>query len=131
MRMMNNEFFKTGFKKIVFGMTLTFIYSMALFMLAYIATLFLVWIADAMIQSVSVDVLIYSIGALVFLFLTGIELFAVFKGVFWTPITVVILIPILIFEIVVALIEKTDYNFDLRNPPEKIKKLKGNIYFKS
>jgi hypothetical protein len=102
-----------------------FIYSAVLFALAYFMTLILVIPAHTFFPSASIEMLSYTIGTAVFILLAGAELLLTFKGVFWTPITVAIVIPFIVAGIIKAILQKTTYIFDVRNPPEKIKKLKG------
>jgi uncharacterized membrane protein HdeD (DUF308 family) len=116
-----------GIKKMAVGMLLTFFYLAVFFTLAYFITLFLVWIADVVFKSASVEVLSIAIGTTVFLFIGVIEIIAAFKGIFWSPVTILVLIPFIIVGIIQAAIKKTTYSFDMKNPPEKIKNLKGGF----
>ncbi|MCL2141600.1 MAG: hypothetical protein FWH46_01795 [Methanimicrococcus sp.] len=108
-------------KTIAVEMIWTLVYMTVFFAFAYFISLFLVVIANVVFESLSVETLSAAIGITVFLLVGAIEIIAVFKGVFWTPITVLVFIPVIISGIVRAIINKTTYSFDTRTPSENIK----------
>jgi len=105
-----------------------YFYFAILFILGFIITWTALRISTSVFELPLTDLLMYVSAGIIFISLASVDLYLVSQEK-WSPVTIILLIPFVIYEFIKAVVKKTVFTFDTRQTPRKYKELDDSFKY--